>query len=81
MEEPKCRICLQNSECPFKIDDRLEERLIWEAINEIANVFVSLGDPFPQWICLGCSQNLEQAIKFKDEVERSDRNLHSNDFE
>lgn len=79
--ETKCRICLQNSECCFRLDDRLEERFIWEAINAIADVCVRIGDQFPQSICLSCSQSLEQAIKFKHEVERSDQKLHGSDFE
>lgn len=69
------------SECRFRLDDRLEELFIWEAINAIADVCVTIGDPFPQWICLSCSHSLEQAIKFKSEVEKSDKILHRNDFE
>lgn len=81
MDDNKCRICLQNSECRFKLDDKLEERCIWEALNAIAEVCVALGDGFPQWICLNCSQSLEQALRFKNEVEKSDKLLHNNDFE
>ncbi|XP_063695564.1 zinc finger protein 845-like [Culicoides brevitarsis] len=81
MEDSRCRICLQNNKIRLKLDDTLEERHIWELINTIADVKVAVGDSFPQWICLECSRLLSQSFKFKQEVEKSDKIFHNNEFE
>lgn len=81
MTEIQCRICLEYIDCMFKLDDKVKNRLIWEAINSIANVSIAVGDPYSQKICWSCFDKLDHAIQFQQEVEKSDRILHSNDIE
>lgn len=80
MEKITCRICLKSGERSHKLDEKIRGQLIWEAINELANVFVSVGDGWPQYICKNCSGDLATAIKLKIEVEKSDEILQSNGF-
>lgn len=81
MTETQCRICLQYVDCVFKLDDKVKKRFIWEALNNIANVSIAVGDSFPQLICRTCFDKLDQVVEFQLEVEWSDNVLHSNDIE
>uniref|UniRef100_A0A336MRZ4 CSON005499 protein n=1 Tax=Culicoides sonorensis TaxID=179676 RepID=A0A336MRZ4_CULSO len=81
MEETQCRICLKYLLCAFSLKDEVRQTSIWEALNEIAKVFVSVEDSLPQSLCWTCYENLEQALQFKEQVENSDNFLHSKDFE
>lgn len=77
MNKSECRICLNETKCSISLKDKLGYRIIWLAINEIANVFVTESDGLPQCICLTCYGRLESCINFKDEIETADKILKS----
>lgn len=81
MSITQCRICLQHVYCTFKLDDKIKDRCIWEALNSVADVTITVEDSFPQKVCRGCFDKLEEALQFQAEVEYSDMVLHSNDIE
>lgn len=72
MEGRQCRICLEQTKCPFSLEDKIEERCVWVVICEIANVQISLKDNLPQNICLKCHNRLKDVVNFKTEIEKSD---------
>lgn len=78
MNETQCRICLRYIDCVYKMDDKIHERFIWEALNSIANVSIAADDPFSQKICWTCFDKLDHAIQFQQEVEKSDQTLRGN---
>lgn len=81
MNEDQCRICLNVGECPYNLFDQIEDQAIWEIINQIADVSISIGDPYPQKICANCTDRLTETVAFKCEIEKSDETLHSQDPE
>lgn len=77
----QCRICLHHIDCRFNLEDKIRNRFIWEALNSLAKVTITIGDPFPQSICVTCFNRLDYALQFQVEVEKSDKTLHGNDIE
>lgn len=75
MKETQCRVCLQCIDCTFKLDDKVKEWFIWEALNNIANVSIAVGDSLPQSICCTCFNTLDLTIGFKLEIENSENIL------
>lgn len=77
----QCRICLQYIDCTIKLNDKVRDRFIWQALNSIANVSIAITDAFPQTVCLPCFDKLDLVLQFQVEVEESDKILHGNDIE
>lgn len=81
MKEKQCRTCLQMKKCSFKLNDKVKERFIWEALKSIANISISVGDGWTQWICKSCYEKLNDTIEFQLEIEKNDKFLQSNVIE
>ncbi|XP_063709930.1 zinc finger protein 26-like [Culicoides brevitarsis] len=75
MTENQCRVCLKFIKCPFKLNDTIQEMLIWQALNKIADISVAVGDPLPQSICSSCYSRLDLVVQFRNEVEKNDKIL------